>query len=86
MEDVLASCHGSAAVVEVPDVTDDECEAVGVLVYQRDDVFNVSCGEIVEAGYGVPFPEEVFAKVGADESGSAGDKYVHAVCLGFIIF
>ncbi len=37
----------------------------------------MTCGKVVEAFYGVAFAKKMLAKVRSNESGTAGDKYVH---------
>ena len=53
------------------DVVPDDLE-VGI-AHQMDDIALVSCEIVVEANDLVAFVQEAFAKMGTEESGSAGD-------------
>lgn len=73
MQYVFDPVHGLTAILKLADVADDQFETVGIAFDQRNEIFHVPCGEIVQANHLVAPLQQCFAQVGADETGSAGN-------------
>ena len=76
MQYVFDPVHGLTAILKLADVADDQFETVGIAFDQRNEIFHVPCGEIIQANHLVAPLQQCFAQVGADETGSAGNEYL----------
>ena len=71
MQHVIHALHGAAAILRVADVAYLETERFRVFFDQRQQVFDVSRREIVEADDPVAPFQQRLAEVRADEAGAA---------------
>ena len=71
MKHIIHSVDCLAAIFDITDIPNDQFETVGVVFDQRNEIFHVPCGEIVQANHLVTPLQQCFAQVGADKSGTA---------------